>query len=119
MKERKKFEVINRLSEIIFKLNPFSDVFLTIVNLKLPKKGGIMKVYLSVFPEEKIDEVIGYFNKISSEVKKEIKQNIFLRYLPSKIVFLPSYELKEAHEVLMLLEKIKYEEENKKKENQS
>jgi ribosome-binding factor A len=53
MKERKKFEVIKALSEIMQKFNVFKDVLFTIVDIKLPKKGGYLRVYLSVFPEEK------------------------------------------------------------------
>jgi hypothetical protein len=43
MKERKRFEIIRKISEIIYKLNPQKNIFLTIVDVKLPQKGGRMK----------------------------------------------------------------------------
>jgi hypothetical protein len=38
MKERKKYEVIKALSEIMQKFNIFRDILFTIVDVKLPKK---------------------------------------------------------------------------------
>ncbi|GIW67170.1 MAG: hypothetical protein KatS3mg096_038 [Candidatus Parcubacteria bacterium] len=110
MKERKKFETIRKISEIIYKLNPKKNVLLTIVDLKLPKKGGVMKVYLSVFPENDIENIIGYLNKKQKTIKDEIRKNVYLRYLPSKIIFYPSFEFKLAERVLKLID------ENTKKE---
>lgn len=113
MKERKKYEVIKALSEIMQKFNIFRDILFTIVDVKLPKKGGYLRVYLSVFPEEKRNEFISYFQKISSTLKNELKREVYLRHLPSKIVFYTSKEFKEAERVYKILEKIKNEEKNK------
>jgi len=103
MKERKKFEIIRKISEIIFKLNPQKNIFLTVVDVKLPKKGGKMKVYLSVFPEKEAKYTIDYFNKKQKKIKEEIKNNLYLRHLPSQIIFYPSFEFKQAEEVLKLI----------------
>lgn len=109
MKERKKFEVLRQLSEILKKFNIFSNVLFTIVDLRLPKRRGIMKVYLSVFPQEKTKEVVDYFNKIHKEIKNEIKENVYLRHLPSQIKFFSSSVFEEAEQVFRLLEKLKNE----------
>ncbi len=114
MKERKKFEVIRKISEIINKFNPERNVLLTIVDIRLPKKGGVMKVYLSVFPETKTKEIIKYLNREQKAIKNEIIDNLYLRYLPSKIIFYPSFEFKEAQEVLNLIDEITKEEKGTK-----
>jgi ribosome-binding factor A len=103
MKERKRFEIIRKISEIINKLNPEKNVLLTIVDISLPQKGGKMKIYLSVFPEAKTKEIINYFNRKQKTIKEEIIENVYLRYLPSKIVFYPSFEFKKAQQVLDLI----------------
>jgi ribosome-binding factor A len=110
MKERKKFEIIRKISEIIYKLNPQKNVFLTIIDVKLPQKGGRMKVYLSIYPEKKTKRVIDYLNKRQNKIKEEIKRNIYLRYLPSEVIFYPSFEFKEAEKVLKLIDENSKEE---------
>jgi len=104
MKERKKFETIRKISEIIYKLAPQKNIFLTIVDVKLPQKGGRMKIYLSIYPEKEIKKVIDYLNKRQKKIKEEIKRNIYLRYLPSEVIFYPSFEFKEAEKVLKLID---------------
>jgi ribosome-binding factor A len=103
MKERKRFEIIRKISEIIYKLNPQKNIFLTIVDVKLPQKGGRMKIYLSVYPEKETKKVIDYLNKRQKKIEEEIKSNVYLRYLPSKVIFYPSFEFKEAEKVLKLI----------------
>jgi ribosome-binding factor A len=114
MKERKKFEIIRKISEIIYKLNPQRNIFLTIVDVKLPQKGGSMKVYISVYPQKEMKKVLIYLNKKQSKLKDEIKKNIYLRYLPSKIVFYPSFEFEEAEKVLKLIDENTKEEKRAK-----
>ena len=113
MKERKKFEVIKALSEIMEKFNIFRNILFTVVDIKLPKRGGYLKVYLSIFPEEKKSEFISYFQKIRSTIKNQLKKQVFLRHLPSKIAFYTSKEFEEAEKVFKILEKIKNEEKSK------
>ncbi len=113
MKERKKFEVIKALSKIMQKFNIFRNDLFTIVDVKLPKKGGYLRVYLSVFPEKKKNEIVSYFQKINSTLKNELKKEVYLRHLPSKIVFYTSQEFEEAEKVYKILEKIKDEEKSK------
>lgn len=93
--ERKKFLIIEKLSEILEKFIK-GEVFFTILNISLPQKGGIMKVFLSIFPDEKAKSVIHELNKDSLKIKNELKNKVYLRYLPKKILFKYSGELKEA-----------------------
>lgn len=117
MKERKKFETIKKISSILQKIIPEKNILLTIVDLNLPKKGGVLKIYLSIFPENKEKEIIKFLNQNQKKIKNEIKENVYLRYLPSKIVFYSSSAFKEADEVLKLIDKISNEE--KKKESKT
>lgn len=113
MKERKKFEIIKKISEILLRFNIFSKSFFTVVDIKMPKRGGIMKIYLSIFPENLSSRVISYFNMIRKEIKNEIRKNVYFRYLPSEIKFFTSHEFKEAQQVYEILEKLNDKKKNK------
>lgn len=104
--ERKKFLVIEKLSEILETIIKGEVVF-TILNVSLPQKGGIMKVYLSIFPDEKVETIIKELNKESVKIKNELKNKIYLRYLPNKIVFKYSSDLKEAQIIDKILKEEK------------
>lgn len=104
--ERKKFLVIEKLSEILETIIKGEVVF-TILNVSLPQKGGIMKVYLSIFPDEKVEPIIKELNKESAKIKNELKNKIYLRYLPNKIVFKYSSDLKEAQIIDKILKEEK------------
>ncbi len=110
MKERKKYEIIRKISEILNSLLPKKNIIVTIVDLTLPQKGGWFKVYLSIFPEKERKEIINYFNKNSQKIKNYLKEQVFLRHLPSKIVFYPSDEIAEAQKVLKLINEISQKE---------
>ncbi len=104
--ERKKFLVIEKLSEILETIIKGEVVF-TILNVSLPQKGGVMKVYLSIFPDEKAETIIKELNKESAKIKNELKNKIYLRYLPKKIVFKYSSDLKEAQIIDKILKEEK------------
>lgn len=104
--ERKKFLVIEKLSEILETIIKGEVVF-TILNVSLPQKGGVMKVYLSIFPDEKAETIIKELNKESAKIKNELKNKIYLRYLPNKIVFKYSSDLKEAQIIDKILKEEK------------
>lgn len=114
MKERKKFETIKKVSQVIQKLIPQRNVLVTIVDLKLPQKGGAMKIYLSIFPEKEIKFIINYLNKISRTIINDLKQELYFRYLPSKIIFYPSYEFKRGEEILRLIDEVAKEKKGSK-----
>lgn len=106
--------MIKYLNQILTALNPEKDVLLSIVDIRLPEKGGELKIWLSVFPKEKESTVISYFQKNQTKIKNQIKKSS-LRYLPKKIVIFPSYVFQEAGEVLSVLKHIHHEIEAEKK----
>lgn len=109
MKERKKYEVIRKLSEILNQFKERKDVLITIVDLSLPKKGGAMKVFLSIYPLNFAKNTIEYLNKISRSILKEVKENIYLRHLPSKIIFYSTEVFNQADQILKLIKEVENE----------
>jgi len=106
--ERKKFLLIEVLSKILReRINP--KVIFTILDVSLPQKGGVMKVKISIFPDQKAKEVISDLNKDSTKIKNELKKSIYLRYLPKKIIFRYSKDLKEAQEIDKILKQLNNE----------
>lgn len=103
MKERKKIEIIRRLSEIINKLNNQKNTVITITDVTMPSKGGLMKIYLSVFPDNRETELVQYLNAINFKIKKECLNVIRFRYLPRKIIFKTSKSIKEGDKLLKLI----------------
>ena len=110
MKDQKFFESLKKLSKAIAKFNPNPNALITVVDLKMGKKGGWMRAYLSIFPEKYCKDLINYFNKNQKSILSEIKKNLYLRYLPSKIVFYPSWEFKIADQVLKIIDESSKEE---------
>lgn len=108
MKERKIFEAIKNLNQILLEINPEKDVLLSIVDLKLPQKSGKLKIWLSIFPEGKSELVINYLRKNQDKIKNRIKK-IGFRYLPQKIEFYPSNAFQEAGELINVLEALQHE----------
>lgn len=103
MNERKKSEFIKIISEIILRFNPSKNNIITVTDLKLPKKGGVLKVYLSVFPEKEVYKVIDYLNLKQKTIIKEFKKNMYVKYLPSRVIFYPSFVYSQAEKVLKLI----------------
>ena len=104
-RERKKFLIIETLSKILKeKIDP--RVVFTILDISLPQKGGIMKVRISIFPDEKAKEVISDLNKDSLKIKNELKRKIYLRYLPKKIIFRYTKDLEEAQKIDKILKSL-------------
>jgi len=103
--ERKKFLIIETLSKILKeKIDP--RVVFTILDISLPQKGGIMKVRISIFPDEKAKEVISDLNKDSLKIKNELKRKIYLRYLPKKIIFRYTKDWEEAQKIDKILKSL-------------
>jgi ribosome-binding factor A len=100
--ERKKFLIIEKLSEILEEIINGEGVF-TILNISLPQKGGTMKVLMSIYPDNKAKDIIKELNSMQNKIKSELKERIYLRYLPKKIKFIYSKGLKEMEEIDRIL----------------
>jgi ribosome-binding factor A len=100
--ERKKFLIIEKLSEILEEIIN-GEGFFTILNISLPQKGGIMKVLISIYPDEKANDIIKELNSMQNKIKSELKERVYLRYLPKRIKFIYSKDLKEMEEIDRIL----------------
>ena len=102
MKERKIFEIIKKLNEAFIYLNPEKNTLISIVDIKLPKKGGVMKIWLSIYPREKEKDII---KELSNNQKKIISylKKLKLKYLPRKIIFIPSDIFARASEIYKII----------------
>jgi hypothetical protein len=117
MKERKIFEIIKHLNKLFVELLPEKNVIISVVDIKLSQRGGKLKIWLSVFPESKEDEVIKFLRVMKKKIKDSLRV-LRLRYLPKDIEIYSSSLFKEAGEVIKFLEEMKneIEKENKEKE---
>lgn len=113
MQERKKIETIRRLSEILNKVNNHKNTIITITNIIMPSKGGVMTIYLSVFPDKNELKIIQYLNAINFKIKKECLVTICFRHLPRKIIFKTSKSIKEGEELLKLINNLSINEQTK------
>ncbi|MGC8981401.1 MAG: ribosome-binding factor A [Minisyncoccia bacterium] len=103
--ERKKFLIIEKLSEIVEEIINGEAVF-TILNISLPQKGGTMKVLISIYPDKKAKELIKELNKNQNKIKNELKERVYLRYLPKNIKFVYSSDLKDMEEIDRILKNL-------------
>ncbi|GIW65753.1 MAG: hypothetical protein KatS3mg094_272 [Candidatus Parcubacteria bacterium] len=99
LQERKKSEFIKKLSLVLREIIDDHKIIITILDVNLPSKKGNMIIYLSVFPDVKIFEVIEILKKEIPKIKKIIKKMRILRYIPKKIFFRYDQSLKSMEEI--------------------
>ena len=86
-RERKKKEIIKQLNLVLRKIIDDPNIILTVLDINLPIKKGNMIIYLSIFPDEKKDEVINLLKKELINLKKVLKKNKVIKFLPKLILF--------------------------------
>jgi len=101
-------ELIKReLGRIISGNNEFSkDTLVTITRVETSSNIFQTKVYISVIPENKLDEVFDNLNKNIFNIQKTINKRLEMRPVP-KIIFAKEKKTSEAGKVEELLEEIK------------
>jgi ribosome-binding factor A len=85
--DRKKKEVIKNLSLVLRDVIDDPKIIFSVLDINLPTKKGDMFIYLSIFPDEKKDEVINLLRKETIKIKKAINKLKILKYIPKKIFF--------------------------------
>ena len=107
----KRIEKVNSLlqkeiSKIILKDFDFASSLVTVTYVDATANLIETRAYVSVFPEEKTDNVVQVLNKGVYNVQQKINKMLFMRPIP-KIKFVADRKIKEAAKVEELLKKIK------------
>jgi len=101
--ERKKNEIIKFLNLYIKKITDDPKIIISVLDVNVPTKKGVMNIYLSIFPEKYIKEVIMLLEQEEKKLKKILKSFKILRYLPKKIYFYNIGNLKLLEEIDKIL----------------
>lgn len=94
------------ISKIILRDFYFSDTLVTLTHVDSSANLIEAKVYISVYPDEKIEKIIEVLNKGVYSVQQKINKLLKMRPIP-KIKFVKDKEFIEASRVEELLEKLK------------
>lgn len=95
------------LGKILFReIDLSSDVLLTITRCETFSNLSEAKVYLSVLPEKKAEDILGIVNKKVFDIQKNLNKRLKMRPIP-KIRFVKEEKNKEAQRVEELLENLK------------
>jgi len=98
------------ISRIIQREVSFSDgVLTTLTRVETTSNLIEAKVYISVFPEEKSDEVLKILNKEVFDIQKKINKKLNMRPVP-RIRFVKDEVISQAGRIEELLSKLKKDE---------
>ncbi|MFA6251980.1 MAG: 30S ribosome-binding factor RbfA [Candidatus Paceibacterota bacterium] len=108
--------VKEQLDRIIFKeLDILPGILLTITRIECSTNGKLAKVYVSVLPDEKFEEVFAFLKRHTKKVQYLLMKSLRIQPIPT-INFVEEKTVKEAAKIEKLLEKIRKEEKNEEKE---
>ncbi len=96
----------HEIGKIILRDFTFSGSLVTLTHVEASANLIEAKAYISVFPEDKTDNIIETLNKGVYDVQQKINKALFMRPIP-KIMFRRDTETSQAGRVEELLEKIK------------
>lgn len=112
-KMNNRIEKVNSLLEkeigqIILRDFSFADVLPTLTHVDTTANLIEARVYISVFPEGKTDQVIKALNGGVKDIQQKINKKLNMRPIP-KIIFVKDTNIEEASRVEELLYKLKKE----------
>jgi len=81
------------------------SIITTITRIDTSKDLRHAKVYISCFPEDKIEDILKQLNNNIYDMQQILNKRLHIRYVP-KIAFKQDKELSKAQKVNELLEKI-------------
>lgn len=100
----------NELSKILAReIDLPIGTILTITAARTLEDLSESRIFVSVFPENKIEETLAVLNRQVVDLQNILNKKIRTRWMP-KIKFFEDKELKEARKIDVLLEKIQKEE---------
>jgi len=85
------------------------DILVTITEVDTSPNLIQSKIYISVFPETKLEEAILELKKNVYDIQKKLNKKLNMRPIP-KIIFMKEKKIKEADKIEGLLERLKDEE---------
>src|SRR3990167_1645876 len=94
------------ISKIILRDFYFPEALVTLTHVDSSANLIEAKVYISVFPDEKIDKIVEILNKGAYSVQQKINKLLKMRPIP-KIKFVKDKELIKAGKIEELLETLK------------
>ncbi|MDD5639262.1 MAG: 30S ribosome-binding factor RbfA [Candidatus Pacebacteria bacterium] len=99
--------VKEQLNKIIFKeLDILPGILLTITRVECASNGKLAKVYVSVMPDEKFEEVFAFLKRHGKEIQYFLMKSLRIQPVPT-IHFVEEKATKEAANIERLLGKIK------------
>jgi ribosome-binding factor A len=100
-----------QLDRIIFKeLDILPGILLTITRVECTPTGTGAKVFVSVLPDEKFDEVFSFLKRRSKEIQYFLKKGLRIHPIP-RIFFVEEKKTKDAAKIEKLLNSIEKKEE--------
>jgi len=99
----------NELSQILLKEVDFpEDTLATLTRVETSTDLSQAKVYISIMPDNKINEIFEILNKNIYKLQQELNKRLKMRPIP-RIVFKKEEKTEEAGKIEELLEQIKKE----------
>jgi len=96
------------ISKIILRDFDFPGTIVTLIHVNAAANLIEAKAYISVFPEDKTDKVLGVLNKGVYSIQQKVNKLLNMRPIP-KIRFVKDEKTREAARVEELLELLKKE----------
>jgi len=110
----KRIEKVNSLLEqeigkIILREFYFPGVMITLTRVEAASNLFEAKVYISAYPDAKLDEIVGILNKSVARIQHEINEKLRMRPVP-RIRFIKDKDMATSGRVEELLNQLKKEE---------
>lgn len=97
------------ISKIIARGFNFADTMITLTHVDATANLIEAKAYISVFPEDKTNDMVKILNRGVYDIQKKINKMLNMRPIP-KIIFVKDDKISKAARIEELLESLKKEE---------
>jgi len=94
------------LGKILIRELDLSEVLLTVTRVDTSSNIQESKVYISIMPEDRFDDIFNFISKDIYSIQQELNKRLNMRPVP-KIIFIKEEKTKKAARIEELLEEIK------------
>jgi len=101
--ERRKKDLIKELNKILKIIIDDPQIIVTVLDVNLPTKKGVMIINLSVFPDHQVKNILQFLKKEIDKIKKFLKRSKIKIIIPKRIFFKYSPNLKFMAELDKIL----------------